>query len=315
MLPRIRTATLVIAFFVSNSSLLVLNKVAISAIQNASALLFIQISSTVLFVGLCAHFANTPINCTPSSKVVRAYAAAAVVWCGTIFSNFYVLRAIGVNAFIILRCSTPLFVCVLDWMFLGRTLPNKRSTAALFAILLSGKTYANLKFRDEASFEASGGFVQFWTLVWCMIWLCCFLTDVTFIKYIIGAYPCSAMERTLYQNIFALPVLSVLLLAQLEEARLSDVLTAPESARIALVLSCLAGAVLSFVGMSLRSELSATTFTILGIVCKMGSTCLNELLVEPERDFMRLVCISAVIVSSAIYRQAPLRSEEGHGLE
>ena len=63
-----------------------------------------------------------------------------------------------------------------------------------------------------------------------------------------------------------------------------DILGASSSAKFALGLSCIAGAVLSFTGMSLRSHLSATAFTILGIACKMGSTLLNEIFVEPEKD-------------------------------
>ena len=78
---------------------------------------------------------------------------------------------------------------------------------------------------------------------------------------------------------------------------------------MALGLSCLAGAALSFTGMSLRLELSAMMFTFLDIVCKMGSTFLNEMFVESEKDIVRLSCVFAIIVSSACYRQAPLRNE------
>ena len=50
-------------------------------------------------------------------------------------------------------------------------------------------------------------------------------------------------------------------------------------------------------------------FTFLDIVCKMGSTFLNEMFVESEKDIVRLSCVFAIIVSSACYRQAPLRNE------
>jgi GDP-mannose transporter len=102
-----------------------------------------------------------------------------------------------------------------------------------------------------------------------------------------------------------MPVLCVLL--AFEEYTLSEVSGASKDAYLAVVLTCFAGTVLSFTGMSLRSELSATSFTVLGIVCKMASTLLNEVFVEPEQDFIRLSCIAAVIVSSSFYRQAPVR--------
>ena len=93
----------------------------------------------------------------------------------------------------------------------------------------------------------------------------------------------------------------------IEEHSVFEVSNAPQSAYLAVALTCFAGTGLSFTGMSLRTELSATLFTVLGIVCKMASTLLNEIFVEPERDLARLSCIAAVIVSSSFYKQAPLK--------
>ena len=62
--------------------------------------------------------------------------------------------------------------------------------------------------------------------------------------------------------------------------------------------------------MSLRSDLSATSFTILGIVCKIASSILNELLVAAEQNKATLFCLVGVIISSAFYRQAPKRTQE-----
>ena len=303
---------LVAAFLVSNSSLLVLNKLAISAFSSASSLLFAQFLSTVVLLGTFSLLVGTRVNHTPSSAVIRSYLASAGIWCGTIYSNVQALRAIGVNSLIVLRCLTPLLVCVLDWLFLGRTLPNKKSLLVLCGIFVSGALYAKSKFADvELTSKVVGaGTGEHNALLWCVIWLNCFLIDATYIKYVVETHPCNRLERTLYQNTLALPFLAVPLL--IEGASFSDVVLAPRSAQIALALSCLAGTILSFSGMSLRSEMSATSFTILGITCKMGSTLLNELFVQPERDFARLSCVFGIIIFSAFYRQAPLKSSLKH---
>jgi GDP-mannose transporter len=300
------TLPLLILYFVSSSSLLVLNKVAIKAIPNASLLLFTQLSSTVVIVAAPALGGKARVNFKPEGKVVRAYSTVAVVFLATIYSNFQVIHSIGINPFIVLRCSTPLMVSILDWAFMGRTLPDWKSALALSGILTSGSMYARLKIADP-DFVANGTGDANSGLWWSAIWLVSFLLDMVYIKYVVEAYPCSGSERTLYQNFLALPILVILLNVGAEKHSVLEAANAPQSAWLAVVLTCFAGAALSFTGMSLRTELSATLFTVLGIVCKMASTLLNEIFVEPERDLGRIACIAAVIISSSFYKQAPLK--------
>ena len=291
-------------YFVASSSLLVLNKVAITAIPNASLLLLIQIGATVVLVAAPALAGKACINFKPPRKVIQAYSTVAVVFLATIYSNFRVLHTIGINPFIVLRCSTPLMVSVLDWVFMGRALPDCNSLLALCGIFMSGTLYAKLKVTDLDANELSDAVSGLW---WSLFWLTSFLLDMVYIKYIVEAYPCSGLERTLYQNFLALPILIVLLSIGVEKHNVFELQNVPISSYVAITLTCFAGATLSFTGMSLRTELSATAYTILGIVCKMASTLLNEIFVEPERDLPRLSCVAAVIISSSFYKQAPLR--------
>ena len=300
-----RVAVLSLLYFLSSSSLLILNKIAITAIPNASLLLLIQIASTVFFVAASAICRKEQVNFIPKRNVIYAYLVVAAVFLATIYSNFRVIHAVGVNPFIVLRCSTPLMVSVLDWAFMGRALPNGMSLIALLGIFSCGTTYSYLKLGDNITTIASK-----WHhpgTKWCICWLFFFLLDMIYIKYVVETYPCSGSERTLYQNALALPILGIFLLLNFEEGGIPAAFHASLWTYIAVILTCIAGAVLSYTGMSLRSELSATVFTVLGISCKMASTLLNEVFVEPERDFFRLSCIAAVILCSSAYRQAPFQ--------
>ena len=132
-----------------------------------------------------------------------------------------------------------------------------------------------------------------------------------YIKHVVDKYDCSGIERTMYQNALALPILTLILVSPLESAdAVLSLQNASVAGCIALLLSCAAGTVLSFTGMTLRSELSATVFTVMGILCKMASSLLNEVFVESEKSVWSLACIFAAILSSACYRQAPLRSKQ-----
>ena len=301
------TVPRLLSYFLSSSSLLVLNKVAITAIPNASLLLFIQLSSTVVIISATALVSKTHVNFRPDGEVVRAYITVAAVFLCTIYSNFQVIHSIGINPFIVLRCSTPLMVSILDWAFMGRTLPDRKSVLALCGIFASGSMYARFRVTDLGSSVVSRHGSTMSGIWWSVTWSIAFLFDMVYIKYVAESYRCSGLERTLYQNFLALPSLVLFMTTGVEKHSIFEASTAPCSAYIAVILTCFAGAALSFAGMSLRTELSATAFTILGIVCKMASTMLNEIFIEPEQDLVRLSCIVAVIISSAYYKQAPLK--------
>jgi len=304
-----RTTAKIFFYGVSSSALLVLNKVCINAIPNASLLLFIQVLSTVLFIIVPALCGRIHINLRPQWKVLLAYCNVALVFLGTIYSNMQVVHAIGVNSFIVLRCGTPLLISFLDFLFLNRELPHGNSFISLFGIFISGSAYAYLKYREfgseqDATEENSYGLRG---LVWSFVWLSCFVVDMIYIKHVADSHKCTGLERTLYQNTLALPVLLVTLLTPIEMFDPMSTGDADNSALVALGLSCIAGTILSYTGMSLRTDLSATSFSILGIICKMASALLNEIFVSRESNRFSLLCIAGVIMSSSFFKQAPFR--------
>lgn len=135
-----------------------------------------------------------------------------------------------------------------------------------------------------------------------------------FVKHVCDTHPANGMERTLYQNALATPVLALALAVGADgsgSASEAAGTLVSEITGLAMVLaSCLAGLCLSYTGLSLRSEVSSTAFAVLGVVCKMGSIILNELFVDPERDLFRLLVVVGVIVCSSQYSQAPKRPTE-----
>jgi len=302
------TATRITLYAISSSALLVLNKICITAVPNAAFLLFIQILSTVVLFVLPALGGYLHINLRPSKNVLRAYSSVALIFLATIYSNFQVIDSVGVNPFIVLRCGTPLVISFLDWVFLNRRLPQGRSLIALMGIFSAGSAYAYLRnHADEGEGLAVRPALGTSGVFWSLVWLSCFVLDMIYIKHIADAFPCNGLERTLYQNVLALPFLIVLLASPIELSHSLRHVNMENGSLLAIFLSCLAGAILSYSGMSLRTELSATAFTVMGIVCKMGSSLLNEIFVSPEPNRASLLCIFGVIISSSFFKQAPLR--------
>ena len=101
-------------------------------------------------------------------------------------------------------------------------------------------------------------------------WFVSFLTDMLFVKHVCDTHPANGMERTLYQNALATPVLALALAVGADgsgSASEAAGTLVSEITGLAMVLaSCLAGLCLSYTGLSLRSEVSSTAFAVLGVV-------------------------------------------------
>ena len=107
---------------------------------------------------------------------------------------------VGVNPFIVLRCTTPLLVSVFDWLFLERELPRGTSLLSLLGIFFSGSAYALLDGLPTTEKIYVGE-----SSLWGLLWLVSFIMDMIYIKHVVDKHECSGLERTIYQNALALP--------------------------------------------------------------------------------------------------------------
>eukprot|EP00951_Prasinocladus_malaysianus_P036401 scaffold383029_cov43-Prasinocladus_malaysianus.AAC.1 len=109
---------------------------------------------------------------------------------------------------------------------------------------------------------------------WVAIWLAVFTFDQVYIKYVCDTVAMTSWGRVYYTNLLScLPVF--LLVFAFQE---TDVISAREGvhewtsgAIAALVVSCIAGIAMSYSAFLLRAMVSATTFTVVGIMCKIAT--------------------------------------------
>lgn len=298
---------LVALYAVSSASLLVLNKAAIKLVPEPALLLLAQVGSTAVFIAVPAQLGWISCTMVPERKTAIAFTLVSHLFLATIYTNIKFLQFVGVNAFIVLRCSTPLAVSVLDWIFMGRKLPDARSCGALAGVMGSAAVYVALKG------GGAGPGISGMGMVWGALWFGTFLTDMIFIKSVVDSHPCNGMERALYQNMYCIPTLIALFMTGLDGSSAAELMASNTSldalGLIMLGLSCVGGTVLSYAGLSLRSEVSSTAFAVIGVACKMASTALNEAFVEPEGNYKRLSAVVGVILFSSLYKQAPMRED------
>merc|ERR1711920_675525 len=79
-----------------------------------------------------------------------------------------------------------------------------------------------------------------------------------------------------------------------------------------LLLSCVVGVGISWSGWNCRSKISATAYTLLGVICKFISVLINVLIWDKHATKAGLGWLAVCLVASSTYRQAPMREPVVH---
>jgi hypothetical protein len=166
----------------------------------------------------------------------------------------------NVGAVISARCCLPLIVCSIEWFFMNRAFPNARSVMSLMGVVVSAGIYI----ANDTGVDIQGGAGMFWLLVWWLL----LAVQMTYGKHLTENIAMTQWERVFYTNAMAIPPTIVLYYATGEnELEMED----GEGAMFYLILSCVVGVAISYSGWKCRSVITATTFTLVGVLNKMAT--------------------------------------------
>jgi GDP-mannose transporter len=199
-------------------------------------------------------------------KKIKAFGMVSVAFVGAVFTNMKTLQYANIETFVIFRSSTPIVISIFDWMCLGRALPSLRSWASLAFILVGAIGYV----MTDADFEVRG-------YAWVAIWYVVFTFDQVYIKYACDTVKMNNWGRVYYTNLLSCVPVTILLVLFREDLAFNDWLASRASleAWTALIVSCLCGIGMSYSGFFCRSIVSATMFTVVGIICKVATIVVN----------------------------------------
>ena len=128
----------------------------------------------------------------------------------------------------------------------------------------------------------------------------------------------SVWGRTYYMNALAVVPVSVMGLLSGESSAVSrGGLTREDEAYqwgwagfCALTASCVAGVVMSYSAMQLRGMISATSFTVVGTMCKIATVVVNCLIWDKHASFGGLAALFICLFAGLGYEQSPLRTPQ-----
>lgn len=198
--------------------------------------------------------------------------------------------------------STPIVICLLDYLFLGRELPSFWSTLCIIGMILGAVGYA----LTDSAFVMSG-------YAWLAGWLAAFLFDQIYIKHVVESVQvASNWSRAMYTNFWAaLFLVGIVLASPAERTVFADASQWTRSACMAVGASCVVAVFISYFAFLARKQLSATAFTVLGNACKIFSVVINVFIWEKHASMVGLAFLGLTLGAAILYTPAPLR--EGYG--
>jgi solute carrier family 35 len=299
--PPTKNVSGAIAYYgLCSSCLLIVNKVALHILPAPVFLLSLQLWFAVVFV--YALRATGMLTVEPLRwRIALKFLPVVVSFLGTLFANAKVLQFSNVETFITFRSSTPLVLCLCDYLFLGRHLPSMRSVASLFGLLVSSAGYALV----DHAFD-----VRAYT--WLAIWFVFFTTYEVVVKHLCDTVAVDNWTRVVYTNAMAGSMLALAIpFVKGEHAAVASVGWTTAGGVSTLLTSCLIGIGVSHSAYVMRSACSATLSAVVGILCKGLTVLINMVMWDKHASIVELMFLSLGLMAGAYYKQAPLRKVIG----
>lgn len=292
------TSSLVIGYALCSSLLAVINKFAITKFNYPGLLTALQYLTSALGVwvlGKLGFLHHDPFVL----DIAKKFLPAAVVFYLAIFTNTNLLRHANVDTFIVFRSLTPLLVAVADTAFRKQPCPSKLTFLALLTILGGAVGYV----------ATDNGFTLT-AYSWAFAYLVTITTEMVYIKHMVTNLGLNTWGFVYYNNLLSLMMAPLFWIATGEYA---DVFTAVGSndgnlfnvvAFSAVSLSCVFGLLISFFGFAARKAISATAFTVTGVVNKFLTVAINVMIWDKHATPFGLVCLLVTLAGGVLYQQS-----------
>ncbi|XP_043712192.1 GDP-fucose transporter 1-like [Telopea speciosissima] len=292
------TSSLVVGYALCSSLLAVINKYAITKFNFPGLLTALQYLTSVLGVwvlGKLGFLYHDPF----SKETAKKFLPAAIVFYLAIFTNTNLLRHANVDTFVVFRSLTPLLVAIADTTFRKQPCPSKLTFVSLLIILGGAVGYV----ATDSAFTLTA-------YSWAFVYLVTITTEMVYIKHMVTNLGLNTWGFVFYNNLLSLMMAPIFWILTGEYI---DVFSAVRSnsgnwvesgAFAAVSLSCVFGLLISFFGFAARKAISATAFTVTGVVNKFLTVAINALIWDKHASPFGLLCLIFTIVGGVLYQQS-----------
>lgn len=291
------TSSLVIGYALCSSLLAVINKFAITKFNYPgllTALQYLTSAGGVYLLGKLGFLHHDAFSLTTAKK----FLPAAAVFYLAIFTNTNLLRHANVDTFIVFRSLTPLLVAIADTAFRKQPCPSKLTFLSLVIILGGAVGYVMTDYAFTITAYS-----------WAIAYLVTIVTEMVYIKHMVTNLGLNTWGFVLYNNLLSLMMAPVFWVLTGEYADVFEAVRSSSGwldwdAFLAVGLSCVFGLMISFFGFAARKAISATAFTVTGVVNKFLTVAINVLIWDKHSSPFGLLCLLSTLVGGILYQQS-----------
>ena len=219
--------------------MLLTNKMVMQYLPVPSVVSFIQIFVSTIAL-LFMKLMGVKIDNLEWSKV-KAYSWYIIAFVGSVYCNMQALKHTNVETVIVFRSCTPIAVSIVEYLFMGRHLPNTRSTISLILVALGAVVYC----MTDSMFVTSGISAYSWVIIYFFL----IAFEMTYGKQLTKSVVMeSVWGPVLYCNILA--ARPMFLLGYLNgdyvgiDEKMSEL---PANGALILLLTCVTGTLIGYV--------------------------------------------------------------------
>lgn len=130
---------------------------------------------------------------------------------------------------------------------------------------------------------------------------------MVYVKYVITEVKMTTWGRVYYNNLLSIPFVLVFGLFFQDHIALMnhewDFISATS-----VFLSCVVGIGISYAGFNLRDLVTATSFTVIGVVNKLATTAVNAVMWDNHADAYGIAALLVCIAGGSLYQQSGKRN-------
>ncbi|XP_059072730.1 GDP-mannose transporter GONST3 isoform X2 [Cryptomeria japonica] len=284
-------------YCISASLLSIINKWAIMKFPYPGALTALQYLTSfmaVLILGQLKYLQHDKLDLSTMWR----FLPAALIFYLSLFTNSELLLHANVDTFIVFRSAVPIFVAIGETLYLKQPWPTVKTWTSLAIIFGGGVLYVITDYHFTVMAYS-----------WALAYLVSMSIDFVYIKHVVMTIGLNTWGLVLYNNLeaFLLFPLELLIMGELKKLKHDS---SEESNWYSLEvllpvgLSCLFGLSISFFGFSCRKSISATGFTVLGIVNKLLTVVINLVIWENHATLVGTIGLLICMVGGVLYQQS-----------
>lgn len=283
-------------YCISASLLSIINKWAVMKFPYPGALTALQYFTSALGVLICGWLKI--VDRDPLAlQTLWKFLPAAIIFYLSLFTNSELLLHANVDTFIVFRSAVPLFVAVGESLYLNQPWPSISTWGSLATIFGGSVIYVLTDYQFTITAYS-----------WALAYLISMSIDFVYIKHVVMTIGLNTWGLVLYNNLEALMLfpIELLIMGELKKIKheISDETDWYSFGVILPVgLSCLFGLAISFFGFSCRRAISATGFTVLGIVNKLLTVVINLVIWDKHATPVGTIGLLVCMVGGVLYQQ------------